>query len=146
VKPDKPKRVLVIDDDAIARELLSHELEKSGMEVLSLPSAIGASRLIQSRDVDAVVLDVVMPAMSGDKLATLLRHNPRFSKLVVVLVSGEDEVQLKQLARAVGADAVVNKKEIRQTLASTVKRAMGKRSAPGGGRPDGGKTALGSTS
>jgi len=146
VKPDTPKRVLVIDDDEIARELLIQELEKSGFEVLSLPSAIGASRLIQTREVDAVVLDVVMPAMSGDKLATLLRHNPRFSKLAVVLVSGEDQMELKRLAASVGADAVVNKKEIRQLLAATVRSALGKRSPPGGAGPGSRDPAVDSTS
>jgi CheY-like chemotaxis protein len=97
---------------------------------LSLPSAIGASRLIQSHGVDAVVLDVVMPALSGDKLVTLLRHNPRFSKLAVVLVSGEDPVRLNELALMVGADGVVSKNEIRQTLAATVFKALDRRSVP----------------
>lgn len=125
---DRPKRVLVIDDDEIARELLSEELEKAGFDVSVLASAIGASRLIRAKEVDALVLDVNMPAMSGDKLATLLRQNPRFSALAVVLVSGADTTKLGHIASAVGADAVVNKKDIRRDLARTVSEALEARS------------------
>jgi CheY-like chemotaxis protein len=127
MKADRP-RVLVIDDDEIARELLGSELEKAGFEVFSLPSPIGASRLIQINDVDAVVLDVMMPAMSGDRLATLLRQNKRFSNVAVVLVSGKGAAELSKLASAVGADAVVSKGDIRQSLAQSVAKAMRSRS------------------
>jgi PleD family two-component response regulator len=127
MKTDR-QRVLVIDDDEVARELLGSELEKAGYEIFSLPSPFGASRLIQVNDVDAVVLDVMMPAMSGDRLATLLRQNKRFSKVAVVLVSGKGAAELSRLAAAVGADAVVSKGDIRQTLAQSVTKAIRGRS------------------
>jgi CheY-like chemotaxis protein len=127
MKAERSARVLVIDDDDIARELLGSELEQAGFEVFSLPSPIGASRVIQTNEVNAVVLDVVMPAMTGDRLVALLRHNPRFSKLALVLVSGEATVELQKLAKLVGADGVVNKKDIRKELASTVQGALRKR-------------------
>jgi|SoiMethySBSTD1v2_1073268.scaffolds.fasta_scaffold02674_15 CheY-like chemotaxis protein len=116
-------KVLVVDDDVIAREALCSELEQGGCEVLSLPSPIGATRVIHDEKVDVIVLDVVMPRMRGDRLAKLLRGNPRFAKLTVVLVSGETGVALEELASAVGADAVVSKGHIRTTLLPTVKAA-----------------------
>jgi CheY-like chemotaxis protein len=124
MKKNRPARVLVIDDDEIARELLGSELEQAGFEVLSLPSPIGASRVIQAHDVNAVVLDVVMPAMSGDRLAALLRNNPRFANLALVLVSSQGAVELHKLAATVGADAVVSKKDIRKVLADSVLNAL----------------------
>jgi PleD family two-component response regulator len=124
MKADAPTRVLVIDDDEIARELLGSVLEAAGFLVYSLPSPIGATRVLQLNEVSAIVLDVVMPALSGDRLTTLLRHNPRFAKLAVVLVSGEGDAELSKLASAVGADAVVSKKDIRQSLTTTVKKAL----------------------
>jgi CheY-like chemotaxis protein len=125
--------VLVIDDDEIARELLGSTLEQAGFSVVSLPSAIGATRMLHAGQIDAVVLDVVMPAMSGDRLADLLRNNPRFANLAVVLVSGEGVSELAALARRVGADAIVNKREIREKLAATVTEALGKRGVTGTG-------------
>src|SRR4051795_9728494 len=112
-------KVLVVDDDEIARELLCSELERAGCEVLSLPSPIGATRVIHDEKIDVIVLDVVMPNLRGDRLAKLLRGNPRFAKLGVVLVSGESGIELQKLASAVGADAVLSKDAIRATLVST---------------------------
>ncbi len=117
-------KVLVIDDDEIARELLASELKRAGVQVLTLPSPIGATRMIQESEVDAVVIDVVMPAMRGDRLASLLRNNPRFAKLALVLISGDNSIELQELASAVGADALVNKKFIRGTLAPAVTAAV----------------------
>jgi CheY-like chemotaxis protein len=136
MKSPEPTRVLVIDDDEIARELLVSVLEKAGFQVFSLPSPIGATRVIQFHDVTAIVLDVVMPALSGDRLTTLLRHNPRFAKLAVVLVSGDAGVELSKLAAKVGADAVVSKKDIRQSLARSVNEALHLRTQAADATPD----------
>lgn len=117
-------RVLVIDDDDVARSLVCSVLEAAGHETFELPSPIGATRLIQEKRVDAVVIDVVMPALSGDRLATLLRGNPRFKNLGVVLVSGNSGVQLEDMAQKVKADAVVTKVEIRAKIAGAVALAI----------------------
>ena len=111
-------------------------LEKAGFQVFSLPSPIGATRVIQFHDVSAIVLDVVMPALSGDRLTTLLRHNPRFAKLAVVLVSGDGGIELSKLAAKVGADGVVSKKDIRQSLAKRVNEAVRLRAQPAEAVPE----------
>ncbi len=109
-------RVLVIDDDAIARELLVSILREGGHETFELHSPIGATQIIARDGVDAVVLDVMMPALSGDKLAKMLRSNPRLSHLHIVLVSSCDKRELDNLAKQVHADAVVSKRDARTTL------------------------------
>lgn len=115
-------RVLVIDDDDIARELLASTLEADGHDVFELPSAIGASREIYRNEIDAVVLDVMMPDINGDKLARLLRGNSRGGALVIVLVSSRPLEELEGLARAAGADAVVAKEHIRKELVAALLR------------------------
>jgi CheY-like chemotaxis protein len=61
-----------------------------------------------------------MPALSGDKLAKMLRSNARLANLVIVLVSSSDVEKLKELAASVRADAVVSKAEIRKQLIPTL--------------------------
>jgi DNA-binding response OmpR family regulator len=116
-------KVLVIDDDDIARELVVSTLTRAGHEVLELPSAIGATKVIYGSDVDAVVLDVMLPDIDGDKLARVLRQNSRGKHLAIVLVSSRSTEELELLAYSAKADAVVNKREIRQRLASVVAAA-----------------------
>jgi CheY-like chemotaxis protein len=129
--PKMKLRVLVIDDDDVSRALQCSVLKAKGHETLDLPTPIGATRLIQEQTVDAVVIDVMMPAISGDRLAKLLRSNQRFRNLGVVLVSGDSSVELDLMARKAGADAVVNKGRLREEIVQAVENAVRMRSAGG---------------
>ena len=113
-------KALVIDDDDVARELIVSLLDAGGYETVGLPSPIGATQTIIEQRVEIVVLDLLMPALSGDKLAKMLRSNARLANLVIVLVSSSDVEKLKELAASVRADAVVSKAEIRKQLIPTL--------------------------
>lgn len=126
--PNKPARVLVIDDDDIARELLVSTLERGGHTVFEAPSALGASRLISQNKIDVVVIDVMLPDIDGDKLARVLRSNPHGEHLGIVLVSSCPVGELEALAAKAGADAIVPKTEIRMRLGPTVSSAYRSRS------------------
>jgi CheY-like chemotaxis protein len=116
-------RILVIDDDDIARELISSVLDDGGHDVFELPSAIGATREIFKNAIDVVVLDVMMPDINGDKLARLLRQNSRGKNLAIILVSSRPVSELRALAASASADAVVEKAKIRTQLADAIGRA-----------------------
>ena len=116
-------KVLVIDDDDVARELLSSTLRGVGHEVYVLPSAIGATREIFHNAIDAVVVDVLLPDISGDKLTRVLRRNARGHHLAIILVSSRSVSELAALAKAAGADAVVAKSEIRHELGPAMEKA-----------------------
>jgi CheY-like chemotaxis protein len=118
-------RVLVIDDDDVSRELLCSVLESAGHTTLSLPTPIGATQLIQEQNIQAVVIDVMMPALTGDRLAQLLKKNPRFRDLGIVLVTGDSSQDLESLARKAGAHCVVSKGAVRQQLRRAVEGSVG---------------------
>jgi CheY-like chemotaxis protein len=117
-------RVLLIDDDDVAREFLAELLRDAGHEVFELPSPIGATRTILSEGIDAVVLDVFMPDMDGDKSAKMLRENSRLAGLAIILVSSSELAKLEEIAARVKADAVVCKVDARTTLVPTVQAAL----------------------
>jgi CheY-like chemotaxis protein len=126
-RTDHSMRILIIDDDDIARELLSSTLKQSGHEVFELATAIGATRSIFEHDIEAVVVDVNLPDISGDKLARVLRQNSRGSKLGIVLVSSRPIEELRALAKVCQADAVVSKSDIRSRLETAVQQACQRR-------------------
>src|SRR5262245_15144695 len=92
---DARHRVLVIDDSVSARTAAKDVLVHAGFEVYALPSAIGATRLILRNRIEAVVVDLSMPGLSGDRLVALIRQNPRLRELIVVIVSGESAEELE---------------------------------------------------
>ena len=123
-------RVLVIDDDEIVRELMCELLRAAGCDVFDTGSPIGVTKLIAQHRVDTVVLDVVMPDISGDKLAKLLRNNPRLQQLAIVLVASGKEEDLAKLASEVSADAVVPKSDLVERLATVALAAHRRRGVP----------------
>lgn len=109
-------RVLVIDDSDVARAQLRHILSSAGMEVFEQASAIGATRTIVQHDIDVALVDVSMPGLSGDKLVSVLRSNPRLYRLRVVLVSAKSAEELRELGLKSGADAVLSKSQVASQL------------------------------
>ena len=116
-------RALVIDDDDIARELMVSVLRNAGYEAFALPSPIGAMQLILRADIEVVVLDVMLPAVSGDQLAKMLRSNPRTQNLAIVLVSSSGIDDLQKLTTDGRVDGVIAKRDVRQSLLAAVEHA-----------------------
>ncbi len=115
-------KVLVIDDSPTARASIANVLGRAGWDVFELPSAIGATRTILRYEVDAVIVDISMPGLSGDKLVSVLRRNPRLRGLVVIVVSGLTDTELEAVRTRVPADAVLSKQEIQSALVATLHR------------------------
>ncbi|MET0339800.1 MAG: response regulator [Polyangiales bacterium] len=117
-------RVLVIDDDELARAFLVELLIAEGFTVRHTASTIGVTNQLIKDRIDVVVLDVMMPAIRGDRLAALLRKNNQLRGLGVVLVSSHPPEELAALASEVDAAAVVGKREAREELAAAVLKAV----------------------
>lgn len=125
-------RVLVIDDDDIAREAMRTILVRAGFDVSELATPIGATSVIKRDGITVVALDINMPTINGDKLAKLLRDNSQLSNLGIVLVSSCDIEQLSAIGKKVGADGIVSKSKLHVALAPAVERAAALRAARAG--------------
>jgi signal transduction histidine kinase len=87
-------RILVVEDDATVRKLVTGILEKSGHKVLTAEDGLAALSLVEkeTEDIDLVILDVVMPGMNGREVAEQIeKASPRMK---VLYMSGytDDEV------------------------------------------------------
>jgi two-component system, chemotaxis family, chemotaxis protein CheY len=98
------KRVLVVDDDASIRELLSTALEDDGYEVVPATNGQDALSVCERWRPDVIVLDLMMPIMDGWTFAKRLRE--RASIPIVVLSAVND---IARHAKSVGATDVVGK-------------------------------------
>jgi two-component system OmpR family response regulator len=102
-----PITILVVDDEAVLAEMVSMALRYEGWSITT--AADGASALASARDVrpDAVVLDVMLPDMSGlDVLGKLREHNPQ---LPVLLLTAKDAVEDRIAGLSAGGDDYVTK-------------------------------------
>jgi len=114
-------RVLVVDDDPTQLSLLERTLRLEGFEVTTATGAIGVSALVRRCQPDLVLLDVNIPALSGDRLLEVVRrHAPPDTKLV--LYSACDEAHLRRLASDVQADGYISKSTAALDLAERIRR------------------------
>ncbi|HXE52269.1 MAG TPA: response regulator [Tepidisphaeraceae bacterium] len=83
--------VLVVDDDADARELVSRHLRKEGHAVECAPNGQEAMAALMRRTPDVVILDAVMPEMDGVTFLEVIRCYLRWSKLPVIMLTAFSE-------------------------------------------------------
>jgi CheY-like chemotaxis protein len=100
-------KVLVVDDDQIALTVARERLERMGYDVATRGEALGTSQWISENSPDFVLLDVMMPALSGFDLAQFLRR--RGLNTVVILHSSKEAAELNSLVRSSGAAGGIQK-------------------------------------
>jgi CheY-like chemotaxis protein len=107
--------VLVADDSTEFAEMLRATLEEAGFEVVTAYSGPAALAAMGSNEVDAAVLDVLMPGISGDAIADRLRR--LYPELPIVLMTGDAGVPF-----VATADAPVLRKPFRhEELVDTIR-------------------------
>jgi CheY-like chemotaxis protein len=85
-------RVLVVDDDRDTALYLSVLLEDRGYEVRAAEDGVEALSQLEEFPADTVIMDVLMPGRSGLDLLAKLRSSPRWSSLMVIVVTGNDRI------------------------------------------------------
>ena len=111
--------VLVIDDDASARDLVTRFLEKQGLEVIGVADGAAGLKAARTRRPHVITLDVVMPGMDGWAVLTALKGDPVTADIPVVMLSVVDE---KNLAFALGASDFLTKPIDRDRLTRVLQK------------------------
>ncbi|MBM4445711.1 MAG: response regulator transcription factor [Chloroflexi bacterium] len=99
-------RILVVEDDQTLREVLKYNLSKEGHEVLTAEDGIQALERARSHKPDLVILDIMLPRLSGDEVCRILRAETTVP--IMMLTAKTDEVD-KVVALELGADDYVTK-------------------------------------
>ncbi len=102
-------RILVVDDDAVVRELLRLNFELEGHEVLEADDGDGALAILRRDHPDAVLLDVMMPAPNGLEVCSTVRADPAIGATPVVLLTARALSADRMRGLDAGADAYVTK-------------------------------------
>jgi CheY-like chemotaxis protein len=115
------RRVLVVDDSPIVRDLLTELLSSVGLDVRSAGDGAAALLSLNERPADLIVCDVEMPVMDGFELLRQLRD--RAERVPVVMVTTRGSVSDRATAASLGADALIVKSEFENAqLLDTVRR------------------------
>lgn len=118
--------VLVADDDLDIRELVAFKLAQAGYEVRSAPDGVAALDAARAGGVDLVVLDLMMPGLSGLDVCAELRREPSTAELPVIMLTARAQDQDVATGFAAGADDYVVKPFSPRELVSRVQAVLGR--------------------
>jgi DNA-binding response OmpR family regulator len=117
-------RILVVDDDEVVRELIRMKLEAAGHDVISeVDGEAGLAAALQE-DPDLILLDWMMPRLTGPEVCQLLRESDECSTVPVILLTAKAQEVDVERGLAAGADDYVVKPFSARELLSRVQTAL----------------------
>ena len=121
----KPQRVLVVEDNEHAAYLLRTLLERAGYSVIVSPDGRDAlAKLVSMEPVDLVMLDLMLPYVSGYQVLIEARQNPKWQRVPIVVVTARTLEMDAVRALETGANDFIRKPFSPEELVARVRRAI----------------------
>jgi len=118
--PTKPKRILLVeDDDALANVYLTR-LQAEGLDVRRVANGEEALAAAINYNPDLVLLDVMMPKVSGFDVLDILRNTPETTNLKIVMLTALSQDSDKERAESLGVDEYLVKSQV--VIADVIER------------------------
>ena len=136
-------RILVVEDDRTLRQALTFNLTREGFEVTSAPDGEAALLAARGQRLDLILLDLMLPAMSGLEVLRVLRREGVHTPVIILSAKG-DEID-RVVGLKVGADDYVTKPFSRPELLARIEAVLrrGRRESSDGGEVAGALLELG---
>ena len=118
------RKILVVEDEADIRELVRVSLEAEGFSVLEAADGDLGASLVRRERPAAVILDLMLPRMSGLDLCKRIRSNPETARTPVIMLTARTAEADKVVGLEMGADDYVTKPFSPRELAARVKAVL----------------------
>jgi twitching motility two-component system response regulator PilG len=102
-------KVMVVDDSKTIRRTAENLLAKAGCVVDSAVDGFDALGRVSAFDPDLIFIDVLMPRLDGYQTCALIKNNPRFRAIPIIMLSSKDSIFDKARGRIVGASDYLTK-------------------------------------
>ncbi len=120
-----PASILVVDDEPNIVLSLEFIMQKEGYDVRIAKDGEAALKAIKERVPDLVLLDIMMPAMSGYEVCQRIRANPEWKDIRIVMLTAKGREVDQEKGMAMGADEYITKPFATRDLMARVKMILG---------------------
>lgn len=120
-------KILVVDDDRLARLLLSTSLEEEGYQVETADNGKTGLKMLEEHEYDMLLLDLLMPEMNGYEVLEQLNTNGLLYRMPVVVISALDDLESTVKCIEMGADDYIFKPFERVLLKARVSASLEKK-------------------
>src|SRR4051794_898050 len=125
----KPK-ILVVDDEPDALELVGFNLERAGLEVVTASDGAQALRKARAMQPALVVLDVMLPEMDGLEVCKSLRQDAQTASIPIIMLTAKASEVDRVLGLELGADDYLTKPFSSRELVLRIRNLLGRRDQP----------------
>ena len=119
---DTKNRILIVDDDLHAIEILTRMLGREGYDCVSASSGKSALETARGKPVDVILLDVMMPEMDGLQVCEHLRADDTLRQIPVILLTAKDDMETRARGMSLGVSEYltkpINKRELFTRIAA----------------------------
>jgi sigma-B regulation protein RsbU (phosphoserine phosphatase) len=130
-KAANPGRILIVDDDDVNRQIMSRQLERQGHVAVSTETGAEALKLLKRVPFDLIILDVMMPGMSGFEVLEKLKADERLRETPVIVISALEDPSAMAACIEMGAEDYLPREYdpiiLRARIGSIMERARLKR-------------------
>jgi CheY-like chemotaxis protein len=120
-------KVMIVDDDTDANYTLQSILEYAGFKVIYYYDGESALKSLKIEKPDIVVLDVMMPGMSGFEVCEKIKNDPETSSIPVIILTAKDMGEDVEMAIKKKADWFITKPYDNKYLLGKITQLVGKK-------------------
>lgn len=119
-----PKRILIIENNAVFRKTLRMRLESNGYETVDAESGLEGLNAVRRENPDLVITDIMLPGLDGHKVCRMIKFDRKLSRIPVIVLTSRDLDQDAEIAKQCGADAFVLKTTRPPILLEVISRLL----------------------
>jgi CheY-like chemotaxis protein len=120
-----PDTILVVDDNESATHMMARMLSGLGYEVMTALDGLHALEQIAERHPDCILLDVMMPRMSGLEVLTRLKHDPATTEIPVIMLTAKSQDEDMLTGYKKGAEYYITKPCTSRDLVYGIRLVLG---------------------
>ncbi len=126
-----PQKILVVEDEPDIAALVAYQLTRNGFRVETALDGLEALKIVERGIPDLIILDRMLPGISGDEVLSSLKNEPETSEIPVLVLTAKKEQKQKIIGLELGADDYLTKPFSPQELVLRVRAILRRTQEPG---------------
>lgn len=118
------KKILVVEDSSTTRKVISITLSQIGYEIIEAGDGLEALSKLNEAKPDLILLDIILPKMDGYKILSIIKENPDFGDIPVIMLTSKNGIFNKVKSKVAGSAAYLTKPFEPTQLVETIERHL----------------------
>jgi DNA-binding response OmpR family regulator len=119
------KKILIVDDKEFIRQAIKICLQIEPYEFYEAGDGVEALNLARTVNPDLIILDIMMPGMTGYRVCKELKNNPETKNIIIVFITARGEASVEATVKTSGGDDLIPKPFDPKELRNKVKKLLG---------------------